>query len=56
MKKEYQSPRILKIVNIKLGNDLLSGSVVDSSTSVTSTGQEVVDYDFSNSEFNHNWE
>lgn len=52
---KYNSPKILKIKYIQLYQDLLAGSVVSESTTVESTGQEVVDYDFSDNEFNQEW-
>lgn len=55
MKKEYTTPKILKIKYLSTSPNLLSGSVVEKAE-VTSAGQEVVDYDFSNPEFNHEWE
>lgn len=52
---KYNSPKILKIKYIQLYQDLLTGSIVSENTTVESTGQEVVDYDFSDNEFNQEW-
>lgn len=50
---KYIVPKILKIKYIS-NLSLLAGSVVDKAE-VESMGQEVVNYDFSNPEFNHEW-
>jgi len=50
----YEKPEIKKIVEIE-STDLMAGSVVDEAE-VTSTGQEVIDLDFSSGEFNTEWE
>ena len=55
MRKKYQSPCVLKTETILPEIELLSGSVVDTST-IKSVGQEVETYDFSDPEFNHTWE
>ena len=55
-KKKYQSPRVLKTVPVSLENELLAGSEVSATTTVTTKGQEVESYDFSQPEFNHQWE
>ena len=52
---EYKTPQIKKIVTLDSGREFLSGSVVEK-TSVKSMGQEVVDFDFSGDDFNHEWE
>lgn len=54
-RKKYITPRIKKVVILAEGYDILAGSVVDKAD-VTSTGQEVIDLDFSDDSFNHNWE
>lgn len=53
-KFKYNKPKIVKIAYITNDN-LLTGSIVEKN-SVTSCGQEVIEYDFNNSQFNHNWE
>ena len=54
-RKMYLSPCVLKTVPVSLEDELLAGSVVNNSK-VVSTGQEVETYDFSQPEFNHQWE
>ena len=53
-KFKYNKPQIVKIKYV-INDNLLVGSIVEK-TSVTSCGQEVIEYDFNNSQFNHNWE
>ena len=53
-KKVYKAPVILREVNLQVEGEILAGSVVDTTT-VVSTGQEVEEYDFSQPEFNHDW-
>lgn len=54
-KMKYITPGIKKSVKLAEGYDILAGSVVEK-TEVTSVGQEVIDFDFSDGNFNHNWE
>ncbi|MBR1706997.1 MAG: hypothetical protein IJ721_09480 [Bacteroidales bacterium] len=57
-KKQFTSPRVLQEVELRLERNFL-GSVVDTGLSVETTGQEVVDMDFSpdnNEGFNFKWE
>ena len=55
MKKiTYEAPAILREVDLQVEGEILTGSVVDTTT-VVSTGQEVEEYDFSQSDFNHDW-
>ncbi len=51
---KYTKPEIKKIVELETG-ELMAGSVVEKAE-VTSTGQEVIDLDFSSGEFNTQWE
>ena len=52
----YITPSILKTISIEMESGILLGSIVDNAT-VETTGQEVVNYDFNNTElFNHKWE
>lgn len=53
-KYHYDSPAIVRVIQLHTTGELLSGSVVDHST-VTTMGQEVTDYDFSQDGFNHEW-
>jgi len=57
-KLPYKTPAIMREVHLQLEGGLLDGSLVDHSD-ITSVGQQVKDYDFSegNSEgFNFTWE
>lgn len=57
-KQPYKAPAILREVRLQLEGGLLDGSVVDHSD-ITSVGQRVKDYDFSEDNtdgFNFNWE
>lgn len=53
-KYHYDSPAIVRVIQLHTTGELLSGSVVNHST-VTTMGQEVTDYDFSKDGFNHEW-
>ena len=57
--KTYQTPTVLKEVNVLLERDFLQGSVVDNMT-VVATGQEVEEYNFSteveDNPFTFEWE
>lgn len=55
MKEIYHPAAILRRISLQTEGDLLSGSVVDK-MQVQSAGQEVEEYDFSTSPFNHSWE
>lgn len=56
-KKKYLAPCVLKTVEVLSEEDILTGSVVTNSTEVKTTGQEVVEYDFSSDpSFNQVWE
>jgi len=52
-KCKYYKPKINKI--IKFESNILAGSVIEK-TSVTTTGQEVIVYDFNDNQFNHDWQ
>lgn len=58
-KLTYQTPTVLKEVNVLLERDFLQGSVVDNMT-VVATGQEVEEIDFSteitDNAFTFEWE
>ncbi|MBQ3765354.1 MAG: hypothetical protein II874_01265 [Bacteroidales bacterium] len=58
-KLTYQTPTVLKEVNVLLERDFLQGSVVDNMT-VVATGQEVEEIDFSteitDNPFTFEWE
>lgn len=55
MKTIYQKPLICGVVCLSTDAGILAVSVVDDMT-VTSSGQEVTDYDFSDDTFNADWE
>ena len=54
---KYKAPAILGSMTLSLQESILTGSVTDK-VSVESKGQDVVQYNFSDSsnEFNHTWE
>ena len=58
-KQTYQTPTVLKEVDVLLERDFLNGSVVDDMT-VVSTGQEVEEINFSteveDNPFTFDWE
>lgn len=56
MLQKYNKPIIKNIKYLTSNNNILASSVIDKTQTVTSTGQEVINIDFSNEEFNHNWE
>ena len=53
-KKVYKTPAILREVFLQVEGEILAGSVVDTTT-VVSTGQEVETYNFDSEVFNHEW-
>ena len=52
---DYQSPKVLQSVFVRLEQSFLAASLVDTAT-VVSVGQEGEEYDLSSEEFNHLWE
>ena len=54
----YQTPRVLKEVDVLLERDFLAGSVVDDSLLIVSDGQEVTEVDAGSEDFdwNNSWE
>ena len=52
--KKYEHPTILKVIKLEMENKILSESVVVEDTSVSTTGQEIEIYDFSEDNFNTN--
>ncbi len=52
MNLDYQSPKVLQSVFVRLEQSFLAASLVDTAT-VVSVGQEVEEYDLSSEEFNH---
>ena len=51
----YQSPRVLQEVSVRVEKSFLAASLVDTAV-VTSVGQEVEEFDFTTDEVNHQWE
>lgn len=56
MKVFYVAPRVRRIVEMELEQDLLTGSVVTPNTKIETAGQKVETRDFSDSSFNSTWE
>ena len=54
--KRYIAPCVKKLVAVEVETDLLAGSVVTPDTQVRATGQQVDSYDFSDTQFNQNWD
>ena len=54
-KRNYQAPRVLQEVSVRVERAFLAASLVDTAV-VTSVGQEVEEFDFTTDEFNHQWE
>ena len=53
-KKTFITPAVLQALSLHGETPILTGSVADQTT-VTATGQEVEDYDWNDSSFNHTW-
>ena len=51
----YQTPRVMQEVSVRMEKAFLAASLVDTAV-VTSVGQEVEEFDFTSDEFNHQWE
>lgn len=56
--KNYAPPMIIKKSRVYTDTAILTGSVVNQATvsTVEATQQPVVNHDFSDTNFNHNWE
>ncbi len=55
--KNYAPPIIIRESRIYSDTAILSGSVVDkAAVTIEATQQKVENYNFGDSEFNHNWE
>ena len=54
-KKQFIKPAVLQEITLLPDAPILQASVSTKMT-VTTTGQEVKDYNFSDSSFNHDWE
>ena len=52
MIKKYETPSVVKTVDVCLENDLLAGSVVNKKTKISTAGQQVETKDFSETGFN----
>lgn len=55
-KIDYHAPCVLQEADILLEKDLLVGSVIDSTSKVMTTGQEVKEMDYSESTYSNYWE
>ena len=55
--KTYQTPTVLKEVDVLLERDFLKGSIVDDSLKIFSDGQEVEEVEAGSEDFdwNNNW-
>ena len=53
-KKHFIRPAVLQELNILPETPILQASIV-TSTTVTTTGQEIQDYNWNDSSFNHDW-
>lgn len=56
MKERYVAPRVRKIVEMELEEDILLGSVVNQSTHIDTAGQTVENHSFEDSGFDAKWE
>lgn len=54
-KQKFVKPAIRQEFSLLPGTPILSGSIVEQTT-ITSTGQEVQEYNGGDPTFNHNWE
>lgn len=56
--RTYQTPTVLKEVDVLLERDFLKGSIVDDSLKIFSDGQEVEEVEAGSEDFdwNNNWE
>ena len=55
--KNYAPPTIIRESRIYSDTAILAGSVVDkAAVTIDAAQQKVENYNFDNSEFNHNWE
>ena len=53
-KQKFESPRVIRSVQMNLEQSILTASVADTTT-IETTGQEVVVYTADPSTFNHEW-
>lgn len=54
-KQQFVRPAVLQELTLLPDTPILQGSIVDNTT-IVSTGQTVVDHDFSDESFDHQWE
>ena len=52
---DYRTPAVLQVAEVALERNLLAGPSVVDTLIVESTGQEVKEYDFTDTNFNHEW-
>jgi len=55
-KIKFESPAVLKVVHLECESPIMAGSVVTNDTEVKTTGQQVEEYNFSDTQFNQEWE
>ena len=53
-KQTFESPRVIRSVQMNLEQSILTASVADTTT-IETTGQEVVEYGADPATFNHEW-
>ncbi len=56
MKRRYESPLIIKTVQVLIQQNLLAGSVVTKDTKIETAGQQVETKSFDATGFNSTWE
>ena len=55
-KIKYETPCVLENIVVELEHEILGASVITEDTTVETTGQEFVEYDFTGEEYYHKWE
>lgn len=55
MKRPYSQPEILREVSFCADSLMVKASIVDSISQIESTGQTVIEQDFTETGFNHTW-
>ena len=55
-KRNYSTPDFSRVIYLSPENSFMQASVVDNITQIDAMGQTVVENDFTQSGFNHNWD
>lgn len=55
-KRNYSTPDFARVIYLSPENSFMQASVVDNITQIDAMGQTVVENDFTQSGFNHNWD